>query len=158
MAQPAAQLKPVEWRMVDGKLLCVGTAVGFKVQKFSFLCLPAELRINIYECVLPTQQIINIATHHRAVEYGCLLIEPTEKELEICTELFLVNKQVNDEAVGIFYGTNMFVFNIGLVAESTEEPLNPVIQLAPWRHHFAHKITMRINGVLITIRILSVIT
>jgi hypothetical protein len=92
-----------------------------------FLQLPPELRLHIYQYLVPTNQKISFSGHadmpdgmyYRPVKrpspQRCkLAVKPTQHELEVCLPFFLANRMVYNELMTLLYGANNFVFFLRL--------------------------------------------
>lgn len=80
--------------------------------KFRFLDLPPELRNRIYDLVLRIPGLIHPSTKSATTapkNVKNVKINET-KDHESALSLLAVNKQINDEALGVFYNCNSFVF------------------------------------------------
>ncbi|KAF2012986.1 hypothetical protein BU24DRAFT_425568 [Aaosphaeria arxii CBS 175.79] len=84
---------------------------------FPFLQLPAELRLQVYNDLIPNGFDIS---YDRMIELPVLLRREDGAHFRlkggcfpyICTELFLVNRQLCNEARAILYGQNTYIFQL----------------------------------------------
>jgi hypothetical protein len=88
--------------------------------------LPTELRLQIYQHLIPTNRTINfrgganrlsrrmneLETSKPEDSRGYFVV-PAQRELEICLSLFYANRMVYNELMDILYGENKFVFHLG---------------------------------------------
>jgi hypothetical protein len=91
--------------------------------KVPFLQIAAELRLQIYECLLPslnkftfdgTGQVVDDARPSLVggITHGSeIKVAPTTHQ-PICVSLMLLNKQIHNEAAAVLYGSNKFSFNM----------------------------------------------
>ncbi|RDW56637.1 hypothetical protein BP5796_13102 [Coleophoma crateriformis] len=93
-------------------------------QSFPFLQLPLELRIRIYESLIPTQQCIRIScipvsqndhrvharSHKIVARYGASSLERRGLPRGELSNICQINQQVLEEARDLFYRNNTFVF------------------------------------------------
>ncbi|RDW87989.1 hypothetical protein BP6252_00021 [Coleophoma cylindrospora] len=102
-----------------------GTEPGLSSkQSFPFLELPLELRIRIYESLIPTQQYIRISctpvsqhdhrvharSHKIVTRYGATALERHGSPRGGFSNICQINQQVLEEARDLFYRSNTFVF------------------------------------------------
>lgn len=72
----------------------------------SLLCLPAELRVIMFEKCLVQEHEINILHLRRYRQY-------VAGRSQDGTALFLINRQIRDESLDVFFGQNTFYINMG---------------------------------------------
>jgi hypothetical protein len=98
--------------------------------KCHFLRLPAEIRLCIYQYLVPTNKTITFTgtptwvsarfkPHKSPSHTGprrCY-VQPTQHELEICLPFFCVNHMIYNELMDILYGENKFVFQLGTIVQ-----------------------------------------
>lgn len=106
---------------------------------FRFLDLPSELRLEVYRYLLPCQVRFYFNDPQNAMSHLPMQKPKVQKSpqnparSDATTGLFLVSKFVCNEARGVLYGDNTFVFKIDASAHEKTSLKSPEI-FGPFRH------------------------
>ena len=113
------------------------TSTSLEDDTFTFLQLPAEIRNRIYDLLLRVPGQLHPSTDRpSSMAKNVKNRRSTPPPLESALSLLAVNKQINDEAVGIFYHRNAFEFYFPTQLHAF------ILSLGPQRLSFLRDITV----------------
>ncbi|KAF2193025.1 hypothetical protein K469DRAFT_715051 [Zopfia rhizophila CBS 207.26] len=119
-----------------------------------FLELPAELRLHILRYLLPHNQTISVGTSRslsRDYHYASRF-QPTPRNahvpsVRVETAILCVNKQIHDEAMGVLYSQNIFVFAVTIPTG----PYGQAFTLVNSLDHFSSSAVERLTKIEIAV-------